>query len=146
MSWRGSTDLEDQPAALARRVKAIEEALLLDMLWESRAIGREAREINGGGDGVKAFSGADHGLVDSFGAPDKVGAVFEGEEAGGEFAGADHWGKNDFVAIVDAIFGNGNSFKRGGHDGMTAAEEVAEHMILMACSIKYRAVKKPKVR
>lgn len=76
MGWRGGTDLEDQPATLARRVKAIDEALPLNRRWNSRAIGRDAREVDGGGDGVKAFGGADHGFVDSFRAPDKVGAIF----------------------------------------------------------------------
>lgn len=129
MSWRGCADLEDQLSALARRVKAIDDALPLGRRWDSRTIGRKPREVDGGGYGVKASSGADHRLVNSFRAPDKVRAIFEGKEARGEFAGADHWGKNDFVAIVDAIFGNWNPFRKGGHDGDNAAEKTAEHNI-----------------
>ena len=49
-----------------------------------------------------------HRSVDGFGAPDEVGAVFERQEAGGTFAGADHGGEDDFVAVVDAIFGDGD--------------------------------------
>ena len=104
--------MEDQLAALARRMKAIDEALPLDGRWDSRAVGRKAREVDGGGDRVIAFSCADHGLVDSFGAPNKVSSIFEGKEARWKFAGAHHRCKNDLVAIVDAIFGYGDLFKR----------------------------------
>lgn len=122
--------MKDQPAGLARRVKAIDEALPLDRRRDSRAIGRKAREVDGGGVGVEASGGADHGLVNSFGAPDKVSAVLDGKEARGEFAGADHRGKNDFVAIVNAISGYGNSFERGGHDGDITTEKAAEQNML----------------
>lgn len=74
------------------------------------------------------FGGADHRLVDSFGTPDEVGAVFESEEARGEFAGADHRGKNNFVAVVDSIFGDGDAFGGGDHDGNERTQS-REHII-----------------
>lgn len=50
--------------------------------------------------GVDGAGCTDYGTVDGFGAPDKVCAVAEGQEAGGQFADADHRRENDFVAIV----------------------------------------------
>jgi hypothetical protein len=38
----------------------------------------------------------------------------EGKQAGGKFAGADHGRENNFIAVIDAIFGDWD-VRRGGN-------------------------------
>lgn len=103
-------------------MEAVNETFLLHGRRVSRRIGWQPRVVDCRSDRIEAFGSADHGLVDGFGTPDEVGAIFECEEARREFAGADHWCENDFVAVVDSIFGNGDAFGRDDHGGDDSTE------------------------
>ena len=75
--------MEDEFLALARRVEAEDDALLLVLAGAMGSVAREAREVDGGEGGVEGACGSYHRAVDGFGAPDEVGAVVESEEARG---------------------------------------------------------------
>ena len=81
-------DLVDEPPPLAFGMETVNDALPLFRIQSGilGPIGAEARKIDSLRDRIDVPRGSYERLVDGFGTPDEICAVFKREEAGGAFA------------------------------------------------------------